>query len=83
MPSGMPTAAAMPKACSVRLTVTRKSMSSGPPSRPLTSVCRVAIGGGSRIGLMKPARTVMSHSANSSKGPMAGRARDQRIVQPL
>src|SRR5688500_10770031 len=77
MPSGMPTSAAMAKACSVRLTVTRKSVSSGPPSRPVTSVTTVSAGAGSRMALMKPKRTTKSHTRNSSSGPSIGRARAQ------
>src|SRR5882724_729969 len=71
-PSGTPITAAITNASSVRKTVTAKSISSGPPARPVTSVCSVAHGVGSRIGLIKPARTTRSHTMKSTSGPTTG-----------
>jgi len=70
----MPTAAAIRKACTVRHTVTAKSLSSGPPARPLTSAPSASSGGGSRMALMKPRRTTRSQTMNSTTGPMKGSA---------
>src|SRR6478735_12474768 len=69
--------AAIRKACSVRQTVTAKSVSSGPPARPDSSVPMVSAGIGSRIALMKPSRTARSQMMKSTTGPMKGSALTQ------
>ena len=71
-PSGTPITAAMRNASSVRITVTAKSISSGPPARPVTSACSVSIGVGSRIALISPARTTRSQTTKSATGPTKG-----------
>ena len=76
-PSGTPTTAAIRNASSVRSTVTAKSVSSGPPARPLKSAPSVATGVGSRIGLMKPRRTTRSQAMNRISGPTTGSRRFQ------
>src|SRR4051794_38331926 len=80
MPTGTPTTAAMRKASSVRITVTAKSRSSGPPARPTTSVCRVSSGRGSRMALIQPARTTTSQRMKSASGPMKGTKRRQAFA---
>ncbi len=76
-PSGTPITAAIRNASSVRSTVTAKSVSSGPPARPVKSAPSVAIGVGSRIGLMKPRRTTRSQATKRISGPTIGSRRFQ------